>query len=191
MIDALTPEQEALLPVYVERYRKIGLDTTPTDRAKAEEAIIRAYHYLNLPTPAFMWFDSPFKGIVQVAKLLYDTDSPTQEQIAEQASSASYGSFEAYWLATYAFIAEVLPAKKDELIDIVKDIAQNVGVYWTFENVVVATDKPIEIHMREEQLHNDSDLAIKYADGSGVYAVDGVRYPNLMAAVVAKEAAKE
>jgi hypothetical protein len=38
-IERLTPEQEALLPEYRDKWRKIALSTEPIDRQQATEAI--------------------------------------------------------------------------------------------------------------------------------------------------------
>ena len=179
-IDKLTPEQEAMIPVYLEEYLKIALSTEPCDRAKAEAAVKASYRYQKLPEPEVVWADSPFAGAKIAAQLENGTEDVTPKQIAEQASKASYGSFEAYWVSFYAFIAEQLPVQKDELIDIVKDIVKNCGVYWTFEDVVVLTEKPVSISMVNDKLHDTEKKALLYKDGSGVCAVNGVVYSSLL-----------
>lgn len=180
MIDKLTPEQEAKIPEYIEEYMRIGLSTDPCDRTKAEEAIVRSYSYLNLPPPKFHWVDSPFAGAKLAAQINKGDEDVTKEEISEMASKASYGSFEAYWVAFYAFIAEQLPVQKDELIDIVKDIIKNSGVYWTFKNNVVISEKPVAIHMKDKKLHNPNGLALEYPDGTGIFALEGKSYPSLL-----------
>lgn len=178
-INKLTPEQEAMIPVYLERYRAVGLSTRQTDRPKAEAAVKRAYAYLKHAEPKVIWAESPFKGARIAAELLAGTSDVTKQQIADQASKASYGSFEAYWVSFYAFIGEQLPVKKDELLDIVKDIVEECGVYWTFDDAVVLTDKPTAIHMVDGKLSNSNGKALEYCDGSGIFALDGVRYATL------------
>nr|WP_199301282.1 hypothetical protein [Trichocoleus sp. FACHB-90] len=58
-IEKLTPEQEALIPVYWEKWRKIALSTEPIDRGKAKEAIKKIYALIGLPEPEILFFDSP------------------------------------------------------------------------------------------------------------------------------------
>lgn len=186
-IESLTKEQEALIPIYRERYLQIGLSTTPTNRTKAEDAITRSYKYLKLAPPRFIWADSPFAGIKIAAQLANGVENPTKEQISEQAGKASYGSFESYWVSTYAFIAEVLPVKKDELIDIVKDIVMDCGVYWTFEDVVVVTEKPTNISMVDKKLHNTERKALEYKDSTGLWVINGQVYPSLLEARLAEK----
>lgn len=182
LIDKLTPAQEAIIPVYLEEYRKIALSTELCDRTKAEAAITDAYRYLGHKDPQFIWVDSPFEGARKAAQIAKGSEDVSPKECAEQAKEATYGSFEAYWVSFYAFIAEQLPVeKKDNLIDIVKEIVKNCGTYWTFENTVVISEKPSEIHLNAEgQLHNTDGMAIKFRDGKGAYLINGVRYKSLM-----------
>lgn len=179
-IDKLTPAQEALIPEYLEKYRGIGLSTTPTNRPLAEEYIKRAYAYLKMAPPTITWCDNPFLGARKAAQILKGDDNVTRQEVADQASQASYGSFEAYWVSFYAFIGEQFPVDKDPLLGIVQDLVKELGVYWTFDGHVVLTPKPSAIYMRNEKLHNLEGLALEYPDGTGIYALDGVRYPSLL-----------
>jgi len=189
MIKELTEAQKAKIPEYLEEYLAIGLSTEPCDRAKAEAAVKASYKYLKLQEPTFVWAESPFAGCVIAAQLAKGDEVVTQKEISEQSYMASYGSFEAYWVSFYAFIAEQLPVQKDELIDITKDIVKNCGVYWTFEDIVVMTDKPKAIHMVDKKLHNPNGLALEYRDGTGLFAVNGVVYPSMMEAMISDNAA--
>ncbi|MGL5064276.1 MAG: DUF6745 domain-containing protein [Microcoleus sp.] len=55
----LTPEQEALIPVYRDKWRKIALSTERIDRAKAESAIKAAYIANGKPEPEVEFYSSP------------------------------------------------------------------------------------------------------------------------------------
>lgn len=55
----LTPEQEALIPVYRDKWRKIALSTERIDRAKAESAIKAAYIANGKPEPEVQFYSSP------------------------------------------------------------------------------------------------------------------------------------
>ncbi|MEG4231477.1 hypothetical protein QUA40_05065 [Microcoleus sp. Pol11C3] len=59
-IDRLTPEQEALIPVYREKWRAIALSTEPIDRQKAAEAVTAAYALLGKKPPLILFCDSPY-----------------------------------------------------------------------------------------------------------------------------------
>lgn len=190
IIDTLTPEQEALLPLYVDRFRQIGMSTAPTDRMAAEAAVKRAHAYLSKsgacsPNPEIIWADSPMKGAILAAQHAKGNTSVTDTEIQEQASMASYGSFEAYWVSVYAFIAEQLPVEKDELIDIAMEIITNCGAYWTFEDLVILTPKPVSITMKDEKLHCTTGMALRYENGDGIYAINGEVKSSLMEAAIA------
>lgn len=59
-IKQLTPEQKALMLRTRDEWIKIGLDTSPVDKQKAEEAITLAYKCAGLNSPQkILWFDNP------------------------------------------------------------------------------------------------------------------------------------
>jgi len=60
VIDKVTPEQEALIPVYREKWRAIALSTEPIDRQKAAEAVTAAYALLGKKPPLILFCDSPY-----------------------------------------------------------------------------------------------------------------------------------
>lgn len=192
VISSLTPAQEALIPEYRERFKKIGLDTTPTDRTKAEAAMRKAYEYLHAASgecnanPEIVWADSPMRGAVLAAKAAKGSQTVTNKEVQEQASVASYGSFEAYWASVYVFIAEQLPVKKDELASILLAIVENCGICWTFEKLVIMTPKPIKISLNaDEKLHCVDGPAIQWENGDGIYALNGETKSSLMEVVIA------
>jgi hypothetical protein len=50
--------------------------------------------------------------------------------------------------------------------------------WFPFKNIVFASDRPYVTKIDERgRLHSTSDMAIKYLDGWGVYAMHGVRVP--------------
>lgn len=199
----LTKAQEAQIPKYLSRFRAIGLDTSPTDKLKAEIAVTELFAEINkqpgyenkLPVPTqFKWFANPFDAAEFAARIALPENVryaetgvlhpklPTREQVKDQASKASYGSFESYWVAFYSFVNECVAKKKNPLVDRVVDVVQNCGVYWGFKNpegtqcVIVMSEKPAEIHVKDDKLHNDDDMAIKYPDGAGFYCIEGTPF---------------
>jgi len=58
-IERLTPEQEALIPVYREKWRAIALSTELIDRQKAVEAVKAAYVAIGKQAPEVLVCDSP------------------------------------------------------------------------------------------------------------------------------------
>ena len=58
-ISEITPEQEALIPVYREKWRQIELSTHPIDRKKAASAVKAIYAALDKAEPEIVFCDSP------------------------------------------------------------------------------------------------------------------------------------
>ncbi len=62
-IEKLTPEQEALIPVYREKWRAIALSTEPIDRQKATVAVKAVYAALGQQEPRIIFCSSPYAGL--------------------------------------------------------------------------------------------------------------------------------
>jgi len=59
------------------------------------------------------------------------------------------------------------------------DVARSAGLWWPFENVVVFSERPVELHFNDQQLlHNAHGPAIVYRDGMRVYAWNGKAVPE-------------
>lgn len=214
----ITKEHEKRIPEFLDRFRKIGLDTSPTDKLKAEIAVTQLFAEINkqpgyenkLPVPTkFIHFANPFDAAAFAARLALPENvrfaeaaqnlstlkeyenamhpkMPTREQVKDQASKASYGSFESYWVAFYSFINNVVAKQKNPLVDRVEDVVKECGIYWGFKNpegtqcVIVMSEKPVEIHIKDEKLHNADGMAIRYSDGAGFYCIEGTPYRTLL-----------
>lgn len=195
-IDKLTKAQEAKIPAYLDKYMKIGLSTERCDRPKAEDAIRRLYKQMEYgDIKKFYWLDNPLAGCELAAqfakkeaadlpddgKLAAQAFPVTRAELADQASKASYGSFEAYWVAFYDFVQSELPVPPHPLVNICKDIVLDCGVFWTFKEHVIITEKPKAIRVKDNKLHSKNDLpAIEYYDGTCIYAKEGKVYSSLM-----------
>jgi hypothetical protein len=70
-LDALTPGDEALIPVARDEWLKIGLATGPTDREAAEAAISDAYRMVGLKLPRhWIWLGNPLQGCIGAMMLI-------------------------------------------------------------------------------------------------------------------------
>lgn len=61
--ERLTPEQEALFPAYVDKWKAIALKEGPIDREKATKTIQAAYSLFRLKEPKILFFDSPYAAL--------------------------------------------------------------------------------------------------------------------------------
>ncbi|WP_242048276.1 MULTISPECIES: DUF6745 domain-containing protein [Nostocaceae] len=79
LIEKLTPEQEALIPVYREKWRQIALSTERIDREKAADAVNAVYKILGCDEPQIVFFDSPYAAlkefIVQLEKSIFNQEA--------------------------------------------------------------------------------------------------------------------
>ncbi|MBD2206634.1 hypothetical protein H6G33_19625 [Calothrix sp. FACHB-1219] len=62
-IDKLTPEQEALIPVYREKWRNIALSNERIDREKAAQAVKAAYIAIGKNAPNIIFYESPYLAL--------------------------------------------------------------------------------------------------------------------------------
>lgn len=78
LIEKLTPEQEALIPVYREKWLRIALSTERIERQNAIEAVKAAYNFIGIPEPEEnIFFDSVYAA-------LESTPFKLQRQLAKQ-----------------------------------------------------------------------------------------------------------
>ncbi|OUL20472.1 hypothetical protein BV378_29075 [Nostoc sp. RF31YmG] len=69
LIEKLTPQQEALIPVYRDKWRKIALSTERIDREKAAEAVKLVYAAMQEEEPEIIFVDSLYSAIKCVNQL--------------------------------------------------------------------------------------------------------------------------
>lgn len=196
MIDKLTPEQEALIPEYRDKWIGYGLSTEPADRAEAEAGVREVYKASDLTPPdRVIWLDSPMSGLIGAAMLMdpdnFDPDEVNQETvnarrdelskkaIRSQMSNASYGQFEAGRLAYYDYMTSVLGVEGTAVLEGHKRVASSSGWWWPFDEAVILTERPVEIHRDDEnRLHSETGMAISYPDGWGLYSWHGILVPG-------------
>lgn len=64
-INELTAEQKALLPVWRDKWLKIGLSTDPIDQERAKSAVRKMYECAGLEAPnTFVFLDNPEHGAI-------------------------------------------------------------------------------------------------------------------------------
>lgn len=66
----LTPEQTAIIPIYREKWRQIGLSAKPIDRPIATAAINTAYSIIGALEPEILYFDSPHAALQALQPLM-------------------------------------------------------------------------------------------------------------------------
>lgn len=175
-IDKLTPEQEAAMPKYVEKWTAIGLATGPADQAKCRELVPKIYEAAGLTPPDpnnYIFARSPVDAVL---KICAEIDEPPSSKYVDD---MIYGNQDCAWLALYDFFLNELDIKVCEKLVPLMQFAECAGWWSPYNNAVVIQDRPEEIHMDEAgRLHNIKGMAIRYSDGYGVYCYHNVPVPD-------------
>lgn len=174
-VRSLTKEQESLFPVYVERWKKIGLSTDRMDRDAAIAAAKKAYRLVGLEEPTNFYFTkSPIDAVNFIKKNLDKKSSK-----AEIFGQMIYGCHEAPWLSFYSFFKEQCHLEVCDKIQGLVELAEASGWLSVYEDTVVFQEKPTVILFDDQdRLHCETGPAIEYEDGFGVYSWHGVSIPK-------------
>jgi len=206
MITKLTQEQIDAQPRYVDKWVKIGLDTSPCDFEQACHWVDEVYKVADQKPPTFHIgpVNSPYEGAVaELVLQKYNTeqiefDSPEHlnelvlKEVDEIVKSGVkpknlpsinnqiYGSGE-YWLSYYDYFQEECGLDLKEVTPLI-ELAKVCGWWTPFNDVAILQHKFEEVHRdSENRLHNENGPAVKYrgeSEVSNVYAVHGVRVPK-------------
>jgi len=197
-MDALTPEQTAALPGWVDKWIKIGLCTDPADRPNFEEAARKCYELSSLKQPEkIVWVDSP-RMVVQVGALAdycleHNIKKGDVAKTARTPACIQYlredwshylgGQFWCAWQAYERFYAEVcgleLPGDLSERGRAYAETAKSACWWWPHEKFIVVSDRPKAI-LRDAQgrLHSPTGKAIEFRDGWGISLWHGTTIPD-------------
>lgn len=168
MITSLTEEQQALFPVYRDKWIKIGLCTESADRKMAEEGVKEAYENVGLTPPSkIIWVDSPHAGQIEAKK------------INESQFQPCYGQHDASWLSYYDYFFEVFNLECIKKLSGLFKIAKSAGWWWAYEGLAIISERPCELHQDETgRLHCETGKALRYCDDWGFYCWHGVTVPE-------------
>lgn len=135
MIETFTPEQEALIPVYLEKWRKIALSTEPIDREKAAEAVRGAYALIDTKWPEILFFDSPYAAFRAIEwieiicyRLVYELYGEERSKLSEQRSEKV--SHEIHWL-DWQFYEQLYGPLLNQLQQLFEDDVNPEGIVYS------------------------------------------------------------
>ena len=187
-INKLTPEQEALLPVWRDRWIKIGLCTEPADRARAEAALTAAYRQAKLKPPRFVWCGSPLSmaltraitgKILADKKIMASVRASVRDSVWASVWASGYGQHDANWLAFYDFFRHLGLRRETAALEPLMELAQAANWFLPHKGICWISERH-SVVMQDERarLHCLTGPAVKYPDGFAIYAVHGVRVPG-------------
>ena len=169
MIEQLTPEQEAQLSIYREKWIDIGLSTGKCDFERAKGLITTMYTNAGLEPPKEWHYSTSPKATLKLCKDLYNLDDPV----------SGYGCHDAGWLSFYDYCKQVLGLDCCDPLLPHMELATCAGWYTPYDDFCVIEDKPSFVKFDDQnRLHCEDGPAIGYEDGFGVYALQGTRIPS-------------
>jgi hypothetical protein len=171
-IEKLTPEQEALMPVYRDRWLEIGLSTAPTDKDKIPSAVAAVYTNAGREPP---------KEIAYVPSPNAALDLLEQRGISRTAAfeSFAWNNHDAGSLGHYDFFLTVVGLKNMETIKPLLEIAKLCGWVAYFDTLCVVQERPTLLKFDDARLlHCEDGPAIQYSDGYSVYIWHGTTIPQ-------------
>lgn len=171
MITELTPEQEAQLSVYRDKWIEIGLRTGPADIEAAKEALVKVYAAAEPPL-------EPPREVLHMPSPRAAAQWERENGRGSGLDAVIFGAHDASWLAFYDFWHSVvgIDCSKAEGL---WALARCACWCWVYEDLAIVTDFPSETHFDEQdRLHREDGPAMAYSDGFGVWAIHGVRVPE-------------
>lgn len=172
-IESLTPEQEALLPIYRDKWLAIGLSCEPADREAIPGIIARVYQAAGLAPPEKIEFArSPLEAARRAAELSgRDVASCFHDQV--------FGSHDAAWLAFYDFMDRELAIEAASRLRPLMELAQVCGWWAPYEHLCICQDRH-SVLKRDPQnrLHCEDGPAVAYPDGSSYFFWRGTAVPD-------------
>lgn len=174
IINELTSDQEAKLPIYRDKWFNIGKTTGPVDFENAKKAMIKAYKLANLKEPTQFYIAKSPEDAIRIIQEL--APSLTRKNIIEE---MCFGNHDASWLGFYQFFRDECNIEECHNLDGLMELAEYSGWFNAYEDVVVFQDRPVYIKMDDEnRTHCEDGPAIYFSDGFSIYSWHGVQIPG-------------
>ena len=184
MLTSLSQDKINLFPHYVQKWTRIGYDTSPINVERATAAINKMYECGGLKAPARIVFcKGPIEAILTLNMYMYKKENPkaTKAEVFKHVkancvySTCGSGQHDAGWLSFYDFFRNETDLKDLDVIEGLIQVAKECGWYWAYDDICFVSHKPLVCKVNDNnQLHCPDGPAIQYGDGTEVYAYDGV-----------------
>lgn len=175
MITELTQEQRDKMEEYRKRGIALGINTDPVDDETIIQGVKAVYEHIlkkEIPEGGIVIKDSPKSGWKFIC-----------EHVGEEMDYVHPyldGHLFSYFFSYYDYMAEVLGVQYDCITayEALRNIL-NFGNLYPLDDICVVTRKPVEVHMNaQDQYHCETGMAVRYADGYGIYMLNGVSVPG-------------
>ena len=164
-INSLTEEQQILLKDFYKKSLEDGRSIEPINHAEAENVIFELYKKYGLnKKPNFHYFQSPMQLLTKHPEVKLDNYFGGQQWN--------------YWKAFYSY-CEMIGVKYEkensDLLALWMREAKHLHWWFPYEDDCAIIERPIKLSVNDAGfMHCESDMAIKYADGWGLYYLNGV-----------------
>lgn len=114
----------------------------------------------------------------QLGNQLYDQlDNQLDNQLSKINNDWHFSIRWLVWAGWYDY-AKYIGVKFDKKsFNLFVNFVKNISFIMPYKGIVFVSENPTEIHWNDRGLlHNTRDMAIRYADGYGVYSVNGIRF---------------
>lgn len=174
-IESLTPEQEQLLEVYKQKWIDKGLNTDRLDPKVCQE--VSDYYYekiLNKPKVPILIKENPHTTWLAVCE--YGNDGVTENFVYPYLD----GNLMSGYFAFYDYCNEVLGIEYCEEYEWYKKTTE-CSLIYPLDDICIFCEKPLEINLKDGQLHAEGKPSIKYEGDWNVYSLNGIRVPKYLA----------
>jgi len=196
--EELTEEQLAQTGPWAQKWIEIGLNTEPADFDKAEEAVLKCYDLIEQERPkAVLRVSSPWAAIYEGSKKAMEiktngnyTDDDLWSYIKTNWSNYRGAQLWVSWHAYITFLRDVVGWNDPVLENFALDeaIATSCGFVWWAEECAAISDRPVRVARDAAgRLHHETEKALEYRDGWGLYSWHGYRIPETHEWIIAEK----
>ena len=95
------------------------------------------------------------------------------------------GQAEIHRIAHFCFFQDYLgvkyPPRLARQLSLLKDISSSCFWWWPFKEIVVLSERPCEVHLKDGQLHKEGGPALKFPSGWTIYSLNNVHVSKQIA----------
>lgn len=183
MLEKLTPEMEAIIPIVRDEWinRLYDCKNTELEQTDAEEFVNWVYAKAGLPNPMTIIVDSPHAAQQEANRLWREHIDPTaKDQFFSFGMSIGCDNYG--WVAFYDYFTRIGVIDHDEFNSYKK--FTELGIFETIQlhDVCIVSRMPTEIKYTIQNgnrvLHAEDSSAIKFADGFELFFWKGAAVPK-------------
>lgn len=179
-INKLTPEQEAEIGIWKERWLKIGRSCKRTNKKMMTASINALYKNLGLDSPTIVFCRNPREMVIS-SLVMRGLDPEDKKLYNESLNDAWFIQWWSGWRVFYLFCQEVLGIKYDpadsEKLMVWIDLCKYVHAFLAFNTHCFVSDYPYFLSWNDRnRLHSTNGPALAYHGGVFIHAIDGIKY---------------